>query len=117
TWQSIPSLPSPASGGGWGGGDGPAGQARGRRAKPRHLRMSAIYDAVVLIRNRSGSFGAVPRSGRGRMRGWSEFRQDDDLLQYLLRKSGADPLDIADHLGDRLILKALPEQDRDLRGQ
>src|SRR6266446_237678 len=70
----------------------------------------------LLIRNRNSGLRAVLRNCSASVR-CSEFLQDDDLLPYPLRKSGADALDIADHFGDRLVLETLPEQHRHLRGQ
>src|SRR5262249_47183267 len=69
---------------------------------------------AILIRNRNGSPRTVLRNARTSIRCCSEFLQDRDLLPYLLRKPGADALDIAYHFGYHLVLKTLPEQHRDL---
>src|SRR5260370_26147504 len=72
---------------------------------------------AALIGHRNSSLRAVLGNCRASLHRCAELLQEHDLLPYLLRKSGADALDIADHFGDRLVVKTLPEQDRNLRGQ
>src|SRR5579883_373951 len=75
-----------------------------------------VVNTPLIADGDNGGF-AIARSSRSSVGCSFKFLQDHDLLPYFLREPGADALDIADHFGDRPIVKTLAKKDRNLRSQ